>query len=100
MVINLRHEHDATTGSKVTFVVPTRVLRPCLLGRASAQDGPMTTRRTTRHSHLVDLPTRLIELDPYLVDDTTITLDEWRHQDDEPNEVVRLHQHHDALLVA
>jgi hypothetical protein len=61
----------------------------------------MTTRRTTRHSHLVDLPSQVVELDPYLVDDTTITLDEWRHRtDDELTEVVRLHQHHDALLVA
>ena len=60
----------------------------------------MTTPRTTRHSHLADLPAGPVELDPYLVDDTTITLDEWRHQDDTTTEVVRLHQHHDALLVA
>ena len=43
------------------------------------------------------------DLDPYTLDETTITLDDWRHRpvDDELGmEVVRLHQHHGARLVA
>ncbi|HEX4821674.1 MAG TPA: hypothetical protein VFV00_15820 [Acidimicrobiales bacterium] len=43
------------------------------------------------------------DFDPYTLDDGTITLEDWRRHslaDDEGCEVVRLHQHHDALLVA
>jgi hypothetical protein len=42
------------------------------------------------------------ELDPYLIEETTITLDDWRHQaplgDDAV--VVRLHEHHYCNLFA
>ena len=44
-----------------------------------------------------------VDFDPYTLDDTTITLEDWRHRpfdDGTELEVVRLHQHHDALLVA
>ena len=42
------------------------------------------------------------ELDPYLLDETTITLDDWRHQEPagEDAVVVRLHKPHYAKLVA
>ena len=43
------------------------------------------------------------DFDPYTLEETTITLDDWCHRPaDDGNgvEVVRLHQHHDALLVA
>ena len=44
-----------------------------------------------------------IELDPYLLDETALTLDDWRHRppaDDSDAQVVRFHQHHNARLVA
>lgn len=44
------------------------------------------------------------DLDPYTVDETTLTLEDWRRRppaDDSTGvEVVRLHQHHGARLVA
>lgn len=43
------------------------------------------------------------DFDPYMLDETTITLDDWQHRPVDDGlgvEVVRLHQHHDALLVA
>ena len=42
------------------------------------------------------------DLDPYTIDETTITLDDWRHQEPagEDAVVVRLHQPHYANLVA
>ena len=58
--------------------------------------------RTTRGFLFSPAPTDL-DLDPYEVDETTITLDDWRHRStwgDDGVEVVRLHQHHPARLVA
>lgn len=60
----------------------------------------MTTRKVTRRTLVPVAPTKVIELDPYLVDDTTITLDEWKHQDPDGAEVVRFHQPHGGRLVA
>jgi len=43
------------------------------------------------------------DFDPYWLDETTITLEDWRHRPldfSDGVEVVRLHQHHDALRVA
>jgi hypothetical protein len=43
------------------------------------------------------------DLDPYAIDETTITLEDWRHRPSDADsglEVVRLHQHHGARLVA
>jgi hypothetical protein len=86
-------------------MVSTRVpswqdLRLWFGGGGCAHASGMTTRRTHRTLVLLDEPSEVIELDPYLVDDTTITLDEWRHQDAEDAEVVRFHQPHGGLLVA
>jgi len=44
-----------------------------------------------------------VDFDPYTLEDMTITLEDWRHRPldlGDGVEVVRLHQHHDALLVA
>jgi len=61
-----------------------------------------SSKRSPR-SFLVSPEPTEADLDPYAIDETTITLDDWRHRpsgDDLGLEVVRLHQHHGARLVA
>jgi len=61
-----------------------------------------SSKRNSRNFFLVSEPTDA-DLDPYAIDETTITLEDWRHRpsvDDMGLEVVRLHQHHGARLIA
>lgn len=63
---------------------------------------PNSSKRNSRSFLVVPEPTDA-DLDPYALDETTITLDDWLHRpsvDDLGLEVVRLHQHHGARLVA
>jgi hypothetical protein len=64
------------------------------------RNAPKPIRRS-RSFLVVPEPTDA-ELDPYLVDETTITLDDWRHQPraDVDVEIVRYHQPHYEILVA
>jgi hypothetical protein len=58
--------------------------------------------RSPRSFLVVPEPTEA-DLDPYTIDETTLTLEDWRRRppvDDSGVEIVRLHQHHGARLVA